>query len=121
MITPIADANMDSIPMVVITGQVGVNAIGTDAFQEADIVGATYPAELANVRRIAPNLPLLVPGIGAQGGDIRACVEAGKTAAGTCMVINSGRAIIYASREDDWKDAARNAAIATRDAIRAAV
>ncbi len=43
MITPIADANMDSIPMVVITGQVGVNAIGTDAFQEADIVGATYP------------------------------------------------------------------------------
>ena len=43
MITPIADANMDSVPMVVITGQVGVNAIGTDAFQEADIVGATYP------------------------------------------------------------------------------
>ena len=43
MITPIADANMDSVPMVVITGQVGVNSIGTDAFQEADIVGATYP------------------------------------------------------------------------------
>ena len=43
MITPIAAANMDSVPMVVITGQVGVNAIGTDAFQEADIVGATYP------------------------------------------------------------------------------
>ena len=43
MITPIADANMDSVPLVVITGQVGANAIGTDAFQEADIVGATYP------------------------------------------------------------------------------
>ena len=43
MITPIADANMDSVPLVVITGQVGVNAIGTDTFQEADIVGATYP------------------------------------------------------------------------------
>ena len=43
MITPIADANMDSVPLVVITGQVGVNAIGTDAFQEADIVGITYP------------------------------------------------------------------------------
>lgn len=43
MITAIADANMDSVPMIVITGQVGVNAIGTDAFQEADIVGATYP------------------------------------------------------------------------------
>ena len=43
VITAIADANMDSIPMIVVTGQVGVNAIGTDAFQEADIVGATYP------------------------------------------------------------------------------
>ena len=85
------------------------------------VVGATYPAELANVRRIAPNLPLLVPGIGAQGGDIRACVEAGKTAEGTGMVINSGRAIIYASREDDWKEAARKTAIATRDSIQAAV
>ena len=79
------------------------------------------PGELANVRRIAPNLPLLVPGIGAQGGDIRACVEAGKTAEGTGMVINSGRAIIYASREDDWKEAARKTAIATRDSIQAAV
>ena len=78
------------------------------------VVGATYPAELANVRRIAPNLPLLVPGIGA-------CVEAGKTAEGTGMVINSGRAIIYASREDDWKEAARKTAIATRDSIQAAV
>lgn len=85
------------------------------------VVGATYPAELANVRRIAPNLPLLVPGIGAQGGDIRACVEAGKTAEGTGMVINSGRSIIYASREDDWKEAARKTAIATRDSIQAAV
>ena len=84
------------------------------------VVGATYPAELANVRRIAPNLPLLVPGIGAQGGDIDACVKAGVTAQGTGMVINSGRAIIYASREDDWKEAARKAAVATRDAINAA-
>ena len=84
------------------------------------VVGATYPTELANVRRIAPNLPLLVPGIGAQGGDIHACVQAGQTTNHAGMVINSGRAIIYASAEDDWKDAARKAAIATRDAIRAA-
>ena len=84
------------------------------------VVGATYPAELANVRRIAPSLPLLVPGIGAQGGDIDACVKAGVTAGGTGMVINSGRAIIYASREDDWKEAARRSAAATRDAINAA-
>ena len=97
-------------------GEHGYSSIGL-------VIGGThtYPAELANVRRIAPNLPLLVPGIGAQGGDIRACVEAGKTAEGTGMVINSGRAIIYASREDDWKEAARKTAIATRDSIQAAV
>lgn len=84
------------------------------------VVGATYPAELANVRRIAPETVLLVPGIGAQGGDIDACVKAGITKNGTGMVINSGRAIIYASRDADWKEAARKSAIATRDAINAA-
>lgn len=84
------------------------------------VVGATYPAELANVRRIAPETVLLVPGIGAQGGDIDACVKAGITQNGTGMVINSGRAIIYASRDADWKEAARRSAIATRDAINAA-
>ena len=84
------------------------------------VVGATYPNELANVRRIAPDLPLLVPGIGAQGGDIDAAVRAGVTARKDGMVINSGRAILYASAEDDWREAARRAAIATRDAINAA-
>lgn len=81
------------------------------------VVGATYPNEIRNVRRIAPNLPLLVPGIGAQGGDVHAAVRAGITAQKTGMVINSGRAIIYASRDRNWKRAARQAAIATRDAI----
>ena len=61
-----------------------------------------------------------MPGIGAQGGDVDACVKAGVTASKGGMVINSGRAIIYASAEDDWKDAARAAAVATRDAINAA-
>ncbi len=84
------------------------------------VVGATYPEELAGVRRIAPSIPLLVPGIGAQGGDIRASVAAGMTAEGTGMVINSGRAILYASSGEDWREAARKAAIATRDAINAA-
>jgi orotidine-5'-phosphate decarboxylase len=57
------------------------------------VVGATYPDELAEVRRIAGDMPLLVPGIGAQGGDIEATVRAGRTAAGTGLMINSGRAI----------------------------
>lgn len=84
------------------------------------VVGATYPEELAAVRRIAPDIPLLVPGIGAQGGDIEAAVKAGMDTEGAGMVINSGRAILYASRGADWREAARKAATETRDAINAA-
>ena len=81
------------------------------------VVGATFPAELAEVRRIAGDMPLLVPGIGAQGGDIAATVSAGRTAAGTGLMINSSRAILYASSGEDFADAARRAAQETRDAI----
>jgi orotidine-5'-phosphate decarboxylase len=81
------------------------------------VVGATYPAELATVRRLAPHLPLLVPGIGAQGGDVAASVHAGQTAAGAGMVINSSRAILYAGHEEDFAAAARAVALRTRDEI----
>jgi orotidine-5'-phosphate decarboxylase len=84
------------------------------------VVGATFPGELAAVRRLAPKLPFLVPGIGAQGGDINAAVRAGVTASGWGMVINSSRAVIYAGNGPDFADAARAKAIETRDAIRAA-
>lgn len=84
------------------------------------VVGATYPDELAAVRRVAPDIPLLVPGVGAQGGDIHAAVTAGMDTQGAGMVINSGRAILYASRGADWREAARKAAEATRSAINAA-
>ena len=85
------------------------------------VVGATYPAELATVRGIVGDMPLLVPGIGAQGGDVVATVNAGATANGTGMMINSSRAILYASSADDFAQAARNVAIATRDEISQAV
>ena len=85
------------------------------------VVGATYPAELAMVRGIVGDMPLLVPGIGAQGGDVVATVNAGATANGTGMMINSSRAILYASSGDDFAQAARNVAIATRDEISQAV
>jgi orotidine-5'-phosphate decarboxylase len=85
------------------------------------VVGATYPAELATVRGIVGDIPLLVPGIGAQGGDVVATVNAGATANGTGMMINSSRAILYASKAEDFADAARNVAIATRDEISQAV
>ena len=81
------------------------------------VVGATFPEELAEVRRIAGDLPLLVPGIGAQGGDIEATVRAGRTARGAGLIISSSRAILYASAGDDFAVAARAAASATRDAI----
>ncbi|AZY48134.1 orotidine-5'-phosphate decarboxylase [Bordetella avium] len=84
------------------------------------VVGATYPNELAAVRkRVGDSLPLLVPGIGAQGGDINATVQAGANSARAGMMINSSRAIIYASGGEDWREAAAEAARGLRDAINA--
>ncbi|MBS1187420.1 MAG: pyrF [Burkholderiaceae bacterium] len=87
--------------------------------QCALVVGATFPRELAEVRSIVCDLPLLVPGIGAQGGDIQATVAAGKSSDGTGMMINSSRAILYAKPEagEDFAQAARRVAAATCDAI----
>ena len=87
------------------------------------VVGATYPNELAEVRRIVGDMPILVPGIGAQGGDVGAVVRAGGTpvarsaASRHGLILNSSRAILYASAEADFAEAARKVAVATRDAI----
>jgi len=83
------------------------------------VVGATYPNELARVRAIAPQLPLLVPGIGAQGGDIDATLLAGLDADSAGLVINSSRAILYAGSGESFAQQARQAAIETRDRIEA--
>ncbi len=80
------------------------------------VVGATFPAELARVRELARDLPLLVPGIGAQGGDIEATVRAG----GRRMLVNSSRAILYAGAGEDFAHAAARVARETRDALRTA-
>jgi len=86
------------------------------------VVGATFPEEIAKVRAIVGDMPLLIPGIGAQGGDIDATVKAGCIAGapGTGMIINSSRAILYASSGSDFAQAARNVAQSTRNALRAA-
>jgi orotidine-5'-phosphate decarboxylase len=81
------------------------------------VVGATYPSELARVREIAGAMPLLVPGIGAQGGEVKASVEAGQTAAGCGMLINSSRAILYAGQGEDFAAEARRVAERTRNEI----
>jgi orotidine-5'-phosphate decarboxylase len=86
------------------------------------VVGATYPEEIERVRELAPTLPLLIPGVGAQGGDAAATVKAGwrGTAEATSgpIVVNSSRAVLYASAGDDFAAAARRAAQATREQLR---
>ena len=88
--------------------------------QCALVVGATFPNEIAKVRACVGDMPLLIPGIGAQGGDIAGTVAAGQDSQGLGMMINSSRAILYASSSDDWREAAALAAIETREAINAA-
>jgi orotidine-5'-phosphate decarboxylase len=83
------------------------------------VVGATYPAEIERVRRVAPTLPLLIPGVGAQGGDAVATVRAGWRADAP-IIVNSSRAVLYASPDDNFADAARREAIRTRDVLQAA-
>jgi len=81
------------------------------------VIGATCPDELGEVRRIAGNTVFLVPGVGAQGGDVQKVLEKGKTPDGRGLIINSSRAIIYASSGNDFADAARNAASELKDTI----
>jgi orotidine-5'-phosphate decarboxylase len=78
------------------------------------VVGATYPDELKAVRSVVGELPILVPGIGAQGGDPQTAVGAGATHTGRGLMVSSSRAIIYASAGDDFAEAARDAAVEAR-------
>ena len=83
------------------------------------VVGATWPEQLHEVRAIVGDLPFLVPGVGAQGGDVEAVVKNAKTADGTGLVVSSSRAILYASSGDDYAEAAATAAQALRDELNA--
>ena len=88
------------------------------------VVGATYPAEIERVRTLAPTLPLLIPGVGAQGGDAVATIKAGyrqrQGVTTGAVIVSSSRAILYASSGDDFALAARQEAMRTRDVLRAA-
>jgi len=81
------------------------------------VVGATWPEQLRDVRTIVGDMPLLIPGIGAQGGDVEAVVTNGRTAAGSGLIISSSRAILYASSGADFAEAARTATVELRDTI----
>jgi orotidine 5'-phosphate decarboxylase subfamily 2 len=84
------------------------------------VVGATKPEQLKEIRQLVPDLPILIPGIGAQGGDLESSVRYGTNQQGMRAVINSSRAIIYASKSEDFAQAARKAAKSLRDKINAA-
>lgn len=82
------------------------------------VVGATYPAELAEIRRRCPDAPILLPGIGAQGGNLEASLRAGLDASGAGLIVSASRSVIYAgSAAADWQGAVRAAAIQLRDTI----
>jgi orotidine-5'-phosphate decarboxylase len=85
------------------------------------VVGATYPEELAAVRRRCPRAPILLPGIGAQGGDLEGSLHAGLDASGAGLLVSASRSVIYAgsSQVGDWTEAVRNAAAGLRDSINA--
>jgi orotidine-5'-phosphate decarboxylase len=81
------------------------------------VAGATYPHELRRIRAVIGDMTLLVPGIGAQGGQVQAVVAAGLNSCGAGLVINASRSVLYASRANDFAEAARTVAIALRDEI----
>jgi orotidine-5'-phosphate decarboxylase len=83
------------------------------------VVGATYPQELAEVRAITGDMPFLLPGVGAQGADVRAAVAAGQSADGRGLIVSSSRAIIHASSGVDFATAARAATVRLRDEVNA--
>ena len=84
------------------------------------VVGATYPAQMAAIRAIIPDAPILVPGIGAQGGDLEGSVRAGMDRHGAGILVSASRSVLYASTGADFADAARAEASRVRDAINAA-
>lgn len=81
------------------------------------VIGATFPAELGEVRALCPNMPFLVPGVGAQGGDVEQVIANGATADGNGLIINSSRGIIYADSSENFALGARQATITLRDRI----
>lgn len=81
------------------------------------VVGATYPEEIREVREIVGEMPLLVPGVGAQGGDIERAVRNGRTPDGAGLIISASRAIQYAGGDGDFAEAARGAALDLRNRI----
>jgi orotidine-5'-phosphate decarboxylase len=85
------------------------------------VVGATYPRELKEIRQICPDMLLLIPGVGTQGGDLAQAVKDGIDANGEKAIINVSRQVLYASKDNDFAEAARRAAMELRDKINSVI
>lgn len=83
------------------------------------VVGATYPSQLAAIRSLAPDLPILIPGVGAQTGSLEAAIRLGTDDRGELAIVNVGRSILYASGTGDWQAAARAEALRVVEMMRA--
>lgn len=107
--------NADNLPLY----QKVAGAVGGWGFNGSVglVVGATYPEELRAVRGICPSLPILIPGVGSQAGDLRQSVLNGTDASGRRAIINASRSVIYASSGPDFAEAARREAKRLRDEI----
>lgn len=81
------------------------------------VVGATHPNELRRIRNLAPEMPILIPGVGKQGGDLKSAIRYGCTKSGDRAIINASRSILYASRGKDFAQAARREAMRLRNEI----
>ena len=110
------DLLVDGMPLYQIVAR-RVSAVWNKNNNCAVVVGATYPEELEIVRQIVGDMPILIPGIGAQGGDVEKTVTAGKNSHGQGMIINSSRGIIFASSGEDFADAARRETIKLHNLI----
>ena len=111
-------ANADAKPNVPLYQHLAEEAQAWNARDNLGlVVGATFPEQLAKVRSLAPTMPLLIPGVGVQGGDLEAAVMNGTDSAGRLAIINSSRGIIYASDGRNFADAARHAASSLNSAI----
>jgi orotidine-5'-phosphate decarboxylase len=114
----IQDLYIDGEPLFL---HVARRALGWDKFGTVGfVVGATYPSDVAAVRALSSDVPLLLPGVGAQAGDLEASVRAGANAHGERAIVNASRTILYASRGSDWQSAARAEADRLRQAINTA-
>lgn len=114
------DLDVDGVPLYLAVARM-VNDSWNENGNCALVVGATYPDELARVRTVAPHLPILIPGIGVQGGDVQKTVHSGLDSGGKGIIIASSRAIMYASSGTDFAEAARSAAQEFDRAIRASL